>query len=55
MSGLPFASVRQRLGLTRREQQVVPLIAKGLTNKNKIGAGDRFSIVQRYRTQGFLL
>jgi DNA-binding NarL/FixJ family response regulator len=33
MSGLPFASVRQRLGLTRREQQVVPLIAKGLTNK----------------------
>jgi DNA-binding NarL/FixJ family response regulator len=33
MSGLPFASVRQRLDLTRREQQVVPLIAKGLTNK----------------------
>ena len=71
-----FASVRQRLGLTRREQQLVPLIAKGFTNKeiagqlclseqtvknhlyrmkHKIGAEDRFSIVQRYRTQGFLL
>ncbi len=31
--GLPFASPRQRLGLTRREQQLVPLIAKGFTNK----------------------
>jgi DNA-binding NarL/FixJ family response regulator len=30
---LPFASPTQRLGLTRREQQIVPLIAKGLTNK----------------------
>ena len=30
---LPFGSPRQRLGLTRREQQIVPLIAKGLTNK----------------------
>jgi DNA-binding NarL/FixJ family response regulator len=30
---LPYASPRQRLGLTRREQQIVPLIAKGLTNK----------------------
>jgi DNA-binding NarL/FixJ family response regulator len=27
------ASARRRLGLTRREQQLVPLIAKGLTNK----------------------
>jgi DNA-binding NarL/FixJ family response regulator len=27
------ASPRRRLGLTRREQQLVPLIAKGLTNK----------------------
>jgi DNA-binding NarL/FixJ family response regulator len=26
-------SPRRRLGLTRREQQLVPLIAKGLTNK----------------------
>ena len=32
-SGLPSASVRQRLGLTRREQQLIPLIAKGFTNK----------------------
>jgi DNA-binding NarL/FixJ family response regulator len=32
-SGLPCASLRQRLGLTRREQQLIPLIAKGLTNK----------------------
>lgn len=30
---LPLGSPRQRLGLTRREQQIVPLIAKGLTNK----------------------
>jgi len=25
--------VHQRLGLTRREQQLIPLIAEGLTNK----------------------
>jgi len=75
-SGLPYASVRQRLGLTRREQQLIPLIAKGLTNKeiashlclseqtvknhlyrmkHKMGAEDRFSIVQHYRTQGFFV
>ena len=75
-SELPCAGVQQRLGLTRREQQLIPLIAKGLTNKeianhfclseqtvknhlyrmkHKIGAEDRLSIVQRYRTQGFLL
>jgi DNA-binding NarL/FixJ family response regulator len=73
---LPCAGIRHRLGLTRREQQLIPLIAKGLTNKeianhfclseqtvknhlyrmkHKIGADDRLSIVQRYRTQGFLL
>jgi len=73
---LPCASPRQRLGLTRRDQQLVPLIAKGFTNKeianrfclseqtvknhlyhmkHKIGAEDRLSIVQRFRTQGFLL
>jgi DNA-binding NarL/FixJ family response regulator len=73
---LPCASPRQRLGLSRREQQLVPLIAKGFTNKeianhfclseqtvknhlyrmkHKIGAVDRLSIVQRFRTQGFLL
>lgn len=75
-SELPCAVVQQRLGFTRREQQLIPLIAKGLTNKeianhfclseqtvknhlyrmkHKIGAEDRLSIVQRYRTQGFLL
>jgi DNA-binding NarL/FixJ family response regulator len=32
-SGLPCASLQHRLGLTRREQQLIPLIAKGLTNK----------------------
>lgn len=32
-AGLPCASSRQRLGLTRREQQLIPLIAQGLTNK----------------------
>ena len=30
---LSFGSPTQRLGLTRREQQIVPLIAKGFTNK----------------------
>jgi DNA-binding NarL/FixJ family response regulator len=29
----PSASVHQRMGLTRREQQLIPLIAEGLTNK----------------------
>jgi DNA-binding NarL/FixJ family response regulator len=32
-NSLPSASVHHRLGLTRREQQIVPLIAQGLTNK----------------------
>jgi DNA-binding NarL/FixJ family response regulator len=32
-SPMPFAGVRQRLGFTRREQQRIPLFAKGLTNK----------------------
>jgi DNA-binding NarL/FixJ family response regulator len=30
---LPCGSDRRRLGLSRREQQLIPLIAKGLTNK----------------------
>ena len=29
----PSASVHQKLGLTRREQQLIPLVAEGLTNK----------------------
>ncbi len=29
----PSASAHRRLGLTRREQQLIPLIAEGLTNK----------------------
>jgi DNA-binding NarL/FixJ family response regulator len=32
-ASMACASPRRRLGLTRREQQLVPLIAKGLTNK----------------------
>jgi DNA-binding NarL/FixJ family response regulator len=32
-TSFPSASVRQKLGLTRREQQLIPLIAEGLTNK----------------------
>ena len=32
-ANLPSAAVRQRLGLTRREQQLIPLLAQGLTNK----------------------
>jgi DNA-binding NarL/FixJ family response regulator len=30
---LPSATIHQKLGLTRREQQIVPLLAQGLTNK----------------------
>ncbi len=30
---LPSASLREQLGFTRREQQIIPLIAQGLTNK----------------------
>ncbi len=32
-TSFPSASVHQQLGLTRREQQLIPLIAEGLTNK----------------------
>ncbi|HXN53682.1 MAG TPA: response regulator transcription factor [Candidatus Acidoferrum sp.] len=32
-ASLPCASARRRWGLTRREQQLVPLVARGLTNK----------------------
>ena len=32
-NSFPSASVHHRLGLTRREQQIIPLIAEGLTNK----------------------
>ena len=32
-TSLPSAAVHQRLGLTRRDQQLIPLIAQGLTNK----------------------
>jgi DNA-binding NarL/FixJ family response regulator len=32
-TSFPSASVHQRLGLTRREQQLIPLISEGLTNK----------------------
>jgi DNA-binding NarL/FixJ family response regulator len=73
--GLPVGS-RRRLGLSRRELQLIPLIAQGLTNKeianhfslseqtvknhlyrmkHKIGAEDRYEMVQLYRTQGFLV
>jgi DNA-binding NarL/FixJ family response regulator len=32
-AGMPSIRIRMRLGLTRREQQLVPMIAEGLTNK----------------------
>jgi LuxR family transcriptional regulator, maltose regulon positive regulatory protein len=32
-TSFPSATVHLRLGLTRREQQLIPLIAEGLTNK----------------------
>jgi DNA-binding NarL/FixJ family response regulator len=30
---VPSASIHQRMGLTRREQQLIPLVARGMTNK----------------------
>ena len=30
---VPSATIHQRMGLTRREQQLIPLVAKGFTNK----------------------
>lgn len=33
MCGVPSAAVRRKLGFSRREQQLIPLIAQGLTNK----------------------
>ena len=30
---LPSASIHERMGLTRREQQLIPLVARGMTNK----------------------
>ena len=32
-TSFPSASMHRRMGLTRREQQLIPLIAEGLTNK----------------------
>jgi DNA-binding CsgD family transcriptional regulator len=32
-TSLPSGAVRQQLGLTRSEQQLIPLIAQGLTKK----------------------
>jgi DNA-binding NarL/FixJ family response regulator len=32
-ASLPYASGRRRMGLSRREQQLIPLVAQGLTNK----------------------
>jgi DNA-binding NarL/FixJ family response regulator len=41
---LPNAAVRRSLGLTRREQQLIPLIAEGLTNKE---IANRFSLSEQ--------
>ena len=75
-TAFPSVGMNRELGLTRRETQLIPLIARGLTNKEianhfclseqtvknhlyrmkqKIGAYDRFGIVQRCQQQGFLL
>ena len=43
-SALPSAAVRRNLGLTRREQQLIPLIAEGLTNKE---IANRFSLSEQ--------
>lgn len=74
--GLPNIRVKSQLGLTRRQQQLVPLLAQGLTNKEiatqlnlseqtvknhihrmlqKVGAGDRLSVVEMVKVNQFLL
>jgi DNA-binding NarL/FixJ family response regulator len=43
-TSFPSATVQQKLGLTRREQQMIPLIAEGLTNKeiaNRFGLSEQ--------------
>lgn len=70
---VPNYQVRSNLGLTNREQQLVLLIGRGLTNKEiacelqlaeqtvrnhvhrmlrKVGANDRFAVVELCRMQG---
>ncbi|MGH9691189.1 MAG: LuxR C-terminal-related transcriptional regulator [Candidatus Acidiferrales bacterium] len=72
----PNFQMKTQAGLTRREQQLVPLIAQGLTNKEiasqlnlseqtiknhihrilqRMGASDRFAVVERVREQNALL
>jgi len=72
---MPNFHVREQLGLTRREQQLVKMIGQGLTNKEianelnvaeqtvknhvhrmlrKVGASDRFAVVELCRTQGWV-
>jgi two-component system nitrate/nitrite response regulator NarL len=43
-SSLPCASSKRRLGLSRRELQLIPLIAQGLTNKE---IANRFSLSEQ--------
>ena len=43
-TSFPSAAIRQRLGLTRREQQLIPLIAEGLTNKE---IANRFCLTEQ--------
>jgi DNA-binding NarL/FixJ family response regulator len=43
-AGLPSAAVRQKLRLTRREQQLIPLLAHGLANK---GIAKHFSLSEQ--------
>jgi DNA-binding NarL/FixJ family response regulator len=43
-ASLPCASARRRLGLTRGEQQLVPLIAQGQTNKE---IANHFSLAEQ--------
>jgi len=72
-SNIPNFHVRMSLGLTNREQQLVLLIGRGMTNKEiasqlqlaeqtvrnhvhrmlrKVGANDRFAVVELCRMQG---
>jgi DNA-binding NarL/FixJ family response regulator len=41
---VPSATIQQRMGLTRREQQLIPPVAKGLTNKE---IANHFSLSER--------
>jgi DNA-binding NarL/FixJ family response regulator len=50
-TSLPSGAVRQQLGLTRREQQLIPLIAQKLTNKE---IANRFCLSEQNGEESFI-